>query len=378
MYLSNIGPTAHASRVMFLYWGRRGGVVPLTLQIAREVADNPACTVSISSSNERVNEFIGSGCRLFLIDTFSSNFGALLRSWHMPRLRRMLIERLQADQIQTVVTIMPHVWTPIMAPAIRQAGIGYVTVIHDAHRHQGDATAIVQNWILREIGFADYVICLSRSVTEQLVETRNVPREKLVTLFHPDLTLGEPATPHPPAPDSPLRLLFLGRILPYKGLGLLFDAIALLRARGIPIKLSICGEGDLSPFEERIKIEGVEVINRWLSDEEIGSLLPKFHAVALSHIQASQSGVAAAALGSGVPVIANPVGGIRDQIEDGVTGILSRAPTPSAFADAVVRLAHNPEIYASICSNIREARADRSTKRFLAQLNERVLQNLRP
>jgi glycosyltransferase involved in cell wall biosynthesis len=58
----------------------------------------------------------------------------------------------------------------------------------------------------------------------------------------------------------------------------------------------------------------VTVENRWVPEAEIGALLAWCDAVILPYREASQSGVAAAALAAGRPVIATRVGGLREQL----------------------------------------------------------------
>jgi glycosyltransferase involved in cell wall biosynthesis len=58
-------------------------------------------------------------------------------------------------------------------------------------------------------------------------------------------------------------------------------------------------------------------------------------AVVLPYREASQSGVAPMAHGLGVPVVATPVGGLAEQLRDGVDGVLARDMTAQALAEAM-------------------------------------------
>ena len=50
----------------------------------------------------------------------------------------------------------------------------------------------------------------------------------------------------PERPHVPLRVLFLGRIMAYKGLPLLIEAVEKLRTEGMPVSLGVAGEGDIA------------------------------------------------------------------------------------------------------------------------------------
>jgi glycosyltransferase involved in cell wall biosynthesis len=112
---------------------------------------------------------------------------------------------------------------------------------------------------------------------------------------------------------------------------------------------------------------GLELVNRRLSDEEVGDTLLRYDALIASHIEASQSGVVAAALGAGLPCIVTPVGGLVEQIADGETGMIAEEATASALAAAVRRLFFTPNLYSTICSTIALRRDQRSMSRFLAE-----------
>jgi len=355
---------------MFLSWGRKGAATTLLRTVGQEALAIPGieATISVSRQSEEFASFAPFGEALFPVDTFRSGRGALAGLWRIPQLRRQLAGRISRDRIRAVVTIMPHVWTPFMVGAVKNAGARYVTIVHDAKAHPGDATAIVNRLLLLEAKRADRVVTLSESVRDRLVRDRIAPPERIIPLFHPDFAFESSGTPRRRVQGSPFRLLFLGRILRYKGLGLFVEAAELLRRRGIPVEIGVFGEGSISPFEQRLAALGAEIVNRWLSEDEIADALGRYDAMALSYVEASQSGVAAAALGSGLPVVATPVGGLKEQIQDGRTGLMARDVTAAAFADAVERLAGDAGLYGDIAAALRETAGERSVRRFTKAL----------
>ena len=72
--------------------------------------------------------------------------------------------------------------------------------------------------------------------------------------------------------------------------------------------------------------------------------------------------------------MANPVGGIREQIHDGVTGLLSEAPEAHFLAAAIRTLMENPSLYLALRSNIDKLREDRSMSMFVRRLVMHALQ----
>lgn len=365
-----------ALRVTFLYWGRRGAMPRFGLELLRASAERNDidASASLSLQNELLQEYRTLGVPLHIVDTFKRGIGAITEAWRLPGLRKSLVRGLRAAQCDVVVNLMPHVWTPYLVPAIQAAGMRHVTIVHDAYRHPGDPTGLMHDWCMREVARSDLVVTLSESVSQQLEKTGLLGSGTNLCLFHPDLAFRRRSGDRQPYSGArPLRLLFFGRILPYKGLGLLLDALDIVRARGTAVHLGIFGEGNLGVHAQRLSRMGAEVVNRWLSDEEVASILPNWDAMALSHVEASQSGVAAVAFAATLPVVATPVGGLREQVIDGVNGVMAETASPEHLADAIDRLAGNPDLHQILCRGIERTKNDRSMQHFLDLLAARLI-----
>ena len=358
-------------KTLFLYLGRRGALGRFTLELAQAAGEMPELrsVFAISGQSENVREFAWLGHSLLTLDTFDRVISfATVRNYFAAR--RRLLDRIAADNVTTVITLMPHIWTPLLARSVRKRGVRYITIIHDAVSHPGDPTAAVIPWLRSEARLADRVVTLSRAVAKHMTSNGFADPAKTQSLFLADLRYGSSGEAKTWAGSEPLRLLFMGRIFKYKGLSLLLDAIELLRGEGIRVHLGVAGAGDIADERGRLEALGAEVINRWLDDNEIAPLLARYDAMALPYIEASQSGVAAVAFGSRMPVIAMPSGGLAEQVIEGRTGTIAADVSARAFADAIRRLAADPALYARISQALHEAAPDRSMKTFVARLTE--------
>jgi glycosyltransferase involved in cell wall biosynthesis len=105
-----------------------------------------------------------------------------------------------------------------------------------------------------------------------------------------------------------------------------------------------------------------------MEETEIGPLLARHDAVVAPHLECSQSGIVAAAFGSGLPVVGVPVGGLVDQVAQGRTGVLAEAADAGALAVAICKLAEDAPLYDAICTHLRTTAEERSTKCFLERL----------
>jgi len=324
-------------RILLWYWGRRGGGAQFALGLARALARRPGLTLSLSVSaqGELVEEFRAVGAPIDMVETYRDLGGFATGLLRVPGLARRLVA--QAGQADVVLSAMTHLWTPLVAPSLARAGIGFVPVVHDAEPHPGDA-ALLWDWRLRrELGAARAAVALSDGVAA-ILATR-APGLPLIRMALPALLAESAVIAAPPVAGTGPRLLFFGRFRAYKGLDLLRDAFRLFHAAHPGATLRVVGEGDAEACAPGLTaLPGVTVESRWVPEAEIPALLAAADAVVLPYREASQSGIAPQALAMGVPLVATPVGGLSGQARPGAGGILAEAVDAPALAAALARL----------------------------------------
>jgi glycosyltransferase involved in cell wall biosynthesis len=152
---------------------------------------------------------------------------------------------------------------------------------------------------------------------------------------------------HPIAHDNPVpQLITLCRLVPAKGLDVLMKACAELKRRKRPFVLHIIGDGPMREQLEQMAIE-LDIYDEtifygyMLHPEEF---IPFFDIFVLpSRAEAFGSVFAEAAL-SWVALVGTNVGGIAEQIEHEVNGLLVPVDDVDALADAVERLIVDPDL----------------------------------
>ncbi|HTV46283.1 MAG TPA: glycosyltransferase family 4 protein [Stellaceae bacterium] len=342
----------------------------LTLELAGAAASRPDIDLSLSIARQNLlfAEHAWLGDRLLPIDTFGSA-AAMVRS--LPAISHRVgdIERqFRQRGVRAAIVLMAHLWTPLLAPRLKRAGIAYIPVVHDATAHAGDLTGLANRWLQRDLRHADRIITLSRAVAAALVASRRASAGRIELLFHPDLCYG--SRPAEIAGDAhPLRLLFFGRILRYKGLPLFVDALDLLSRRGTQVQAGVFGAGQLGACGPRLRALGAEIVNRWIDDREIPAILARHDVVVLSHTSASQSGITATAFGAGLPVVATPVGGLVEQVEHGKTGLVACRVDAEALAEAIAALAEDRARLRAMAAEI----GRRSGRRSMAAFADRLV-----
>lgn len=322
-------------RILLWYWGRRGGGAQFTLCLARGLVESPKTelALSLAERNALMPEARSLGVPLDAVPTFGGPLGAALGLVRLPVLRRRLVEQAVALRAEVVVSAMNHVWTPLVAGALPRAGIPFVSIVHDALPHPGDP-ALAWDWRLRqELNAASGAVAFSESVAKAVAARRpGLPILRLPLGAHLPAGRGGAAKPV-------TDFLFFGRVRAYKGLDLLRDAFAALRARHPGVTLRVVGEGDIDGCAPGLAaLPGVTVEPRWVPDDELPSLLGTARAIVLPYREASQSGVLPMALAMGVPVVATPVGGLSAQLEHGVSGLIAREASAPALAEVMAAI----------------------------------------
>jgi glycosyltransferase involved in cell wall biosynthesis len=137
-------------------------------------------------------------------------------------------------------------------------------------------------------------------------------------------------------------LLFFGYVRRYKGLGVLLEAMALLKHR-LDLQLLVVGEfyDDERPYRDRIEALGIRdaviVRSDYVPNDEVKNYFSAADAVVLPYSSATQSGIAQIAYNFDLPVIATTVGGLAESVLDGETGVLVPPDNPQALADGIMR-----------------------------------------
>ncbi len=344
-------------RILVWQWGSRGAGPLYALNMARALMDQPDTEVFVSYStlNEQVEGFRALSLPCLEVKTFSTMPEGILRSMALPWIRHAFREFLVSNRIDIVYCPMWHPWNAAMINVIKSLDLPFLLTVHDAHRHKGDSDWLQDRLEAFEQKHASGYITLSAHVKDQLVARRAVPADRVKVIPLAAFDYSGQAPQHRDSPTA-LRVLFLGRILEYKGLDILLDAYRIVRAtHGDGITLAIAGAGDIGLYANALAtLEGVTIVNDWLSDDDIAYQLSQADVLALSYREASQSGIVATAYGSGLPVVATPIGGLVEQVVHLETGLIADSTTPCDFAAALTQLIVEPQLLQHLSAGARQ------------------------
>jgi glycogen synthase len=231
---------------------------------------------------------------------------------------------------------------PLAAAVARRADVPLVVTVHCSTRRTVDRSRrrpvtvlgpLVERRVLRR---ADAVLVLTESAAQAAVEDGVDPSRVHVVPsgFSPALFAGPHADPTPHVPHP--RVLFAGRLAAQKRP---LDAVAAHALMPDDVHLVVVGDGPLrsaveaavaaSPARERVHVLGLA------PHEQVPAHLTHADVFVLPSQYEELGSVLVEAMASGLPVVANRVGGIPSLVRDGVTGRLVERGDVAGLARAL-------------------------------------------
>ncbi len=148
-------------------------------------------------------------------------------------------------------------------------------------------------------------------------------------------------------------ILYVGRLIKWKGVHILIQAMKLVTTHIPDASLVIVGYGGcmgrLQDMVNELHLSSMIIFTGRVSNKELSTWYQKASVFVLPSIsvegQTEGLGVVLLeAMAAGVPVIGSNIGGIPDIIEDGINGLLVPPEDPKALAEAIIRILSNPDL----------------------------------
>lgn len=321
-------------RIALVFLGRRGGPA-YSYCAAQALAGKCELMAVVSSQSENVSCWRNLPLDdLEEVDTFGGLREAIRRGFCLPGVLR-IVRRVKAFRPDVIYIPMSSPLTPLVCSGLR--AVPEVLTIHDPILHPGDRGLLKRVFAHVSISQASRIVTLS-SVFVPALRAKGIDPSCIDVIPHGHLGHYRAISAQTAAAErrGP-TLLFFGRFEPYKGLGVLLEAFAAVKNAVPGARLCIVGNGDFSAYRARAAaIPDVEVINRWVRDEEVAGYFNGADVLVLPYTEASQSGVVAIAASFGVPTVASNTGGLAEQVQDGVNGLLVPPAEPAALAWACI------------------------------------------
>jgi glycosyltransferase involved in cell wall biosynthesis len=152
-----------------------------------------------------------------------------------------------------------------------------------------------------------------------------------------------------PSGKNVLKVLFVGRLLPFKGVSMLLEALSRV-FREMPVSLTIVGDGpmetNLRGLAEKLQLGAIVTFLGKLPLDEVAEQMRSADVFCLPSIRESGGGVLLEAAASGLPLVAVNYGGPAEIVDEEV-GHLVSADGPEQLIAGLVEtfrdVARNPE-----------------------------------
>ena len=203
--------------------------------------------------------------------------------------------------------------------------------------------------------FADYYVVHSNADRDLIGKVYNIPKNKIYVIPHGiydhyvkiDKNLAKERL----GICEDFVILFFGLLRPYKGVKYLIKAFEKLPKKVIEnSRLLIVGE----TWEDKESVElakrsrysdKITVINKYVPDSVVSLYFSLADVVVLPYLRASQSGVAHIAMAFGLPIIATPVGGLKESLSKYNGTIFVNPKDVEGLSKAILRLYEDRRTY---------------------------------
>lgn len=304
--------------------------------------------------------------------------GKLLRLLVSPFALAFRILRMRPDIVHINVSL-DHKSFPrdaMYLAVARSLGRKVVFQVHGGELPQSFYTSgFMRDQIVRRVlGSADVVVLLAQS--ELQAYSAFVPGQRLTLIANgTEIRDSQAASPRRPA-CAPLRLTYVGRFVPTKGVAECVAAAHLLDAAGRDFTLTIAGAGPEEPAlraaaEPLIRTGKVEFVGpKFGADKDAlwrdtdVFLFPTSHREGLPYALLES-------MAAGAVPITTRVGAHPDVIEEGVHGLFIEPGDPRALFDAIVTLDDDRQLLGSMSRDaMSHIRRDYSVERLSADFDE--------
>ena len=259
------------------------------------------------------------------------------------RLLSTIVGRIKKEKFDVIYFESLHVWNLMIMMAVGNKVHTY-QVIHEVIPHEGDNQVSGVKFMNKIVSkMADTIVLRNKKYIHDMITLYKIShkRVKYLDLWrrYPDFT----------EPIHNGRVLFFGRINPYKGVDNLLRIVRLCPN----IQFDVVGRVD--PQMEKIvdelkKERNVHLSNGYVSNDEMEDAFCRCDWVLVPYNSASQSGIIIDAYKFSRPVIAFNVGAIAEQVDIGKSGFLVNAGDVEKFAEILQRAVTMSRLdYNAIC-----------------------------
>lgn len=212
------------------------------------------------------------------------------------------------------------------------------------------------------------------NIDSKLIEA-GVPKEAIIRIpvINPDYVGRYTNEITPRDENDPFQIIYIGSLRELKGVPHLIRAFRIFSSKHTNSQLTLVGEG---PLQETLKqttkelgIEDKVEFTGALPHKDALKKLSNSDVLVLPSRSEGVPRVITEAFELGVPVVATPVGGIPDLLENGKTGLLIER-TPESIAEALEEIYNDPQLRIKIIKRARDRTEDWNWSTISSRITE--------
>jgi glycosyltransferase involved in cell wall biosynthesis len=294
--------------------------------------------------------------RVFGADTLPD----ALPSFHLPYLARVnvgLVKGLvEARAARSWDIIHAHDWMVAPAAVFAHELLG-IPVVASIHTDAGSRTVVSMEDRSRRLDWESSLAGVASLLLGVSTPIRDLLAERYPAVASGYLPNGINPAGFMNAGDARVanRILFAGRLVPYKGCQDAIRAVALLRRDWPDIEMGIVGDGfyrpELESLVTELDLSASVTFHGWTEGEDLVEAYGQAGVVVVPSHEEAFGIVAIEAMAAGAPVIASSIPAFASYIEHERTGLLSAAGDAEDLARQVGRLLRNPELRREMARN---------------------------
>jgi glycosyltransferase involved in cell wall biosynthesis len=231
--------------------------------------------------------------------------------------------------------------------------------------------------------YAHRFIAVSEALKQTLIEKHKIPSENVVTIYNGieidkytriERAERELKEEFNISPDN-ILIGYVGRLTWQKGLNYFIEAIWLMQQKKLDlahkITYLIVGQGEEKDSLEK-KVADLGIRDKVIFTgfrQDIKKILSALNILALPSLREGQPIILLEAMAARTPIIATDIDGIKETIDDQISGLLVKPRDPHAIADAIISILEYPQKTHELLEAARKAVEEKFN------LNDKIIQH---
>jgi glycosyltransferase involved in cell wall biosynthesis len=218
---------------------------------------------------------------------------------------------------------------------------------------------------------SDAAVVLADVWKRQLLESFPAVDPANVVVLRNPIALSTMAVSHDRPESGTRTVLFLGLLIPTKGLSDLVQAAETVGKRALNVHFAICGEGperqNLQRLIDEMGLSETVSLVGWVEDSAKTTWLTESYIFVLPSYKEGMPVAILEAMAFGLPVVSTRIAAIPEIIQEGKEGFLVEPGDIEGLSDRVIRLLEDKELWRAMSVNAQQKVKEYSATRIADQ-----------